>query len=52
MTIKVAQKSIPVNHKGEWCKYQVKFCQEGICKGCEVYQDFLNSKLERKKNDK
>ena len=24
--------------KGGWCPYDGRFCQEGFCEGCEVYQ--------------
>ena len=33
-------KPIMVNaeyHKGSFCDYTPKFCQEGYCSGCEIY---------------
>jgi hypothetical protein len=24
-------------HKGSFCVYKSKFCQEGFCSGCEIY---------------
>jgi hypothetical protein len=24
-------------HKGSFCIYKAKFCQEGFCSGCEIY---------------
>ncbi len=24
-------------HKGSFCVYTPKFCQEGYCSGCEIY---------------
>jgi hypothetical protein len=24
-------------HKGSFCIYKTKFCQEGFCSGCEIY---------------
>jgi hypothetical protein len=24
-------------HKGSFCVYKTKFCQEGFCSGCEIY---------------
>jgi ferredoxin len=26
-------------HKGSFCIYTPKFCQEGYCSGCEIYLD-------------
>lgn len=35
----VIKTGLPVNHKGSWCPYDNgRFCQEGICSGCCVYQ--------------
>ena len=32
------------NHKGEYCPYKrLLFCQEGCCKGCQVYLDWCKS---------
>ena len=28
------------NHKGETCWLDTRFCQEGLCKGCQVYVDW------------
>jgi len=25
------------SHKGEWCLYASKLCQEGRCADCEIY---------------
>jgi len=25
------------SHKGSFCIYTPKFCQEGYCSGCEIY---------------
>ena len=25
------------SHKGSFCMYIPKFCQEGYCSGCEIY---------------
>lgn len=31
------------NRKGTFCPYdENKFCQEGICKGCQIYLDALS----------
>lgn len=30
-------KSIRENHKGQWCPFDGRFCQEGLCIECEVY---------------
>jgi hypothetical protein len=27
------------NHKGDWCLYKSQLCLEGICSGCQIYQD-------------
>jgi ferredoxin len=26
-----------VYHKGSFCTYATRFCQEGYCLGCEIY---------------
>jgi hypothetical protein len=26
------------NHKGTWCPYSTRFCQEGICSSCQLYR--------------
>jgi hypothetical protein len=26
------------NHKGTWCPHSTRFCQEGICSGCQLYR--------------
>ena len=40
-------KPLPVNHKGQPCIVTVRLCQEGYCTECQLYRDWLNSKLER-----
>jgi hypothetical protein len=33
----------PENHKGKACLFSIKVvtCQEGICKECQVYKDWI-----------
>jgi hypothetical protein len=33
---KFAAKTVE-NHKGNWCPYSNRFCQEGLCSGCQVF---------------
>jgi hypothetical protein len=32
------------SHKGSFCVYTPKFCQEGYCSGCEIYLKKLSPK--------
>jgi hypothetical protein len=32
------------SHKGSFCIYTSKFCQEGYCSGCEIYPKKLSPK--------
>jgi hypothetical protein len=35
----------PENHKGTSCLVSTKFCQEGYCSECQIYHDYLESRL-------
>lgn len=39
--LKAKEKPILGNHKGCWCWLKpTTFCQEGICKDCQIFLDF------------
>jgi hypothetical protein len=40
-----------VSHKGCFCIYATKFCQEGYCLGCEIYLNKESSKKTRELSD-
>ena len=40
---------IAESHKGSFCVYTPKFCQEGYCPGCEIY---LKKSLPIQKEDR
>ncbi len=41
-----------ISHKGEWCPYvtRVTFCQEGDCKGCQIYLARLGADRDKKQD--
>jgi hypothetical protein len=37
----VGEQISPVNHKGELCFINARFCQEGYCSNCQVAKDYI-----------
>ena len=39
-----------MDHKGQMCPYKVLLCQEGDCKGCQIYLERLGTDRDKKQD--